>query len=230
MRMAFAALVLVIYQGLFIDVIARSLYATGSKSIGIATRQPLQSLPTCISIHHFLHPALPFYTLPSARAPRNTASLYCPSSDCNPYAPDCNLPPSQAKAQPHLPVPQASSFSSSSQHHLPPYTHLSTRAPQNTANPHCQAATAISTHQIVTYPHFRRKHSPKCQFHKQVHTHVGHYEGPGPRVPEKKLHSLFLQFPSTRFTALYSLSKPDEPWEGRNASLVCNNMPYLPFL
>ena len=76
MRMAFATLVLVIYQGLFIDVIARSLYATGSKSIGIATRQPLQSLPTCISIHHFLHPALPFYTLPSARAPRNTASLY----------------------------------------------------------------------------------------------------------------------------------------------------------
>ena len=81
MRMAFATLVLVIYQGLFIDVIARSLYATGSKSIGIATRQPLQSLPTCISIHHFLHPALPFYTLPSARAPRNTASLYCPSSE-----------------------------------------------------------------------------------------------------------------------------------------------------
>ena len=37
MRMAFATLVLVIYQGLFIDVIARSLYATGSKSIGIAT-------------------------------------------------------------------------------------------------------------------------------------------------------------------------------------------------
>ena len=74
MRMAFATLVLVIYQGLFIDVIARSLCATGSKSIGIATRQPLQSLPTCISIHHFLHPALPFYTLPSARAPRNTAS------------------------------------------------------------------------------------------------------------------------------------------------------------
>ena len=58
------------------------------------------------------------------------------------------------------------------------------------------------------------------------------YEGPGPTrvVPEKKLHSLFSQFPSTRFTALYSLSKPDEPWEGRNASLVCNNMPYLPFL
>ena len=28
----------------------------------------------------------------------------------------------------------------------------------------------------------------------------------------------------------YSLSKPDEPWEGRSASLVCNNMPYLPFL
>ena len=43
MRMAFATLVLVIYQGLFIDVIARSLYATGSKSIGIATRQPLES-------------------------------------------------------------------------------------------------------------------------------------------------------------------------------------------
>ena len=134
MRMAFATLVLVIYQGLFIDVIARSLCATGSKSIGIATRQPLQPLPTCISIHHFLHPALPFYTLPSARAPRNTVYLYCPSSDCNPYASDCNLLPSQAKAQPHPPVPQASSFSSSSQHHLPPYTHLSTRAPQK----HCQ--------------------------------------------------------------------------------------------
>ena len=59
------------------------------------------------------------------------------------------------------------------------------------------------------------------------------YEGPGPTrvVPEKKLHSLFSQFPSTRSTALYSPSKPgDEPWEGRNASLVCNNMPYLPFL
>ena len=149
-RMAFATLVLVIYQGLFIDVITRSLYATGLKSIGIAT-QPLQSLPTCISIHHFLHPALPFYTLPSARAPRNTASLYCPSSDCNPYAPDCNLPPSQAKAQPHLPVPQASSFSSSSQHHLPPYTHLSTRAPQTLPTSTVQAATAISTHQIATY-------------------------------------------------------------------------------
>ena len=101
-------------------------------------------LPTCISIHHFLHPALPFYTLPSARAPRNTVSLYCPSSDCNPYASDCNLLPSQAK------------------------------------------------------------HRLTCQSHKQVHTHVGHYEGPGPRVPEKKLHSLFSQFPSTRslhFTA-----------------------------
>ena len=36
--MAFATLVLVIYQGLFIDVIARSLCATGSKSIGIATQ------------------------------------------------------------------------------------------------------------------------------------------------------------------------------------------------
>ena len=35
-RMAFATLVLVIYQGLFIDVITRSLYATGLKSIGIA--------------------------------------------------------------------------------------------------------------------------------------------------------------------------------------------------
>ena len=80
-RMALATLVLVIYQGLFIDVITRSLYATGLKSIGIAT-QPLQSLPTCISLRHFLHPALPFYTLPSARAPRNTVSLYCPSSDC----------------------------------------------------------------------------------------------------------------------------------------------------
>ena len=196
MRMAFATLVLVIYQGLFIDVIARSLYATGSKSIGIATRQPLQSLPTCISIHHFLHPALPFYTLPSARAPRNTASLYCPSSDCNPYAPDCNLPPSQAKAQPHRPVPQASSISSSSQHHLPPYTHLSTRAPQTLPTSTVQAATAISTHLIATYLHFRRKHSPKCQFHKQVHTHVGHYEGPGPRVPEKK---------ATRF--IFTISK-----------------------
>ena len=62
-RMALATLVLVIYQGLFIDVITRSLYATGLKSIGIAT-QPLQSLPTCISLRHFLHPALPFYTLP----------------------------------------------------------------------------------------------------------------------------------------------------------------------
>ena len=109
MRMAFATLVLVIYQGFFIDVITRSLYATGLKSIGIAT-QPLQSLPTCISLRHFLHPALPFYTLPSARAPRNTVSLYCPSSDCNPYASDCNLLPSQAKAPPHLPVPQASSY------------------------------------------------------------------------------------------------------------------------
>ena len=57
---------------------------------------------------------------------KNTANLHCPSSDCNLYASDCNL------------------------------------------------------------PHFRRKHSPKCQFHKQVHTHAGHYEGPGPRVPEKK--------------------------------------------
>ena len=98
MRMAFATLVLVIYQGIFIDVITRSLYATGLKSIGIAT-QPLQSLPTCISLRHFLHPALPFYTLPSARAPRNTVSLYCPSSDCNPYASDCNRPyrpPNQA--------------------------------------------------------------------------------------------------------------------------------------
>jgi hypothetical protein len=66
MCMAFATLVLVIYQGLFIDVIARLLCATGMKSIGIAT-QPLQSLPTCISLRHFLHPALPFYTLPSAR-------------------------------------------------------------------------------------------------------------------------------------------------------------------
>ena len=54
MRMAFATLVLVIYQGLFIDVIARSLYATGLKSIGIATRQPLQSLPTCILLE--MHP------------------------------------------------------------------------------------------------------------------------------------------------------------------------------
>ena len=90
--MALATLVLVIYQGLFIDVITRSLYATGLKSIGIAT-QPLQSLPTCISLRHFLHPALPFYTLPSARAPQNTASLYCPSSDCSPYAPDCNRAP-----------------------------------------------------------------------------------------------------------------------------------------
>ena len=74
MRMAFATLVLVIYQGLFIDVITRSLYATGLKSIGIAT-QPLQSLPTCISLRHFLHPALPFYTIPSARAPRNAVYL-----------------------------------------------------------------------------------------------------------------------------------------------------------
>ena len=50
MRMAFATLVLVIYyQGLFIDVITRSLYATGLKSIGIAT-QPLQSLPAW-SVH-----------------------------------------------------------------------------------------------------------------------------------------------------------------------------------
>ena len=72
-----------------------------------------------------------------------------------------------------------------------------------------------------------------------------YYEGPGPRVPKKKAattkapspesprkkpHSLFSQCPSTRFTALYSLSKPDEPWEGRSASLVCNNMPYLPLL
>ena len=54
------------------------------------------------------------------------------------------------------------------------------------------------------------------------------FSGKSPR--EKKPHSLFSQFPSTRFAALYSLSKPDEPWEGRNASLVCNNMPYLPFL
>ena len=65
-RMAFATLVLVIYQGLFIDVITRSLYATGLKSIGIAT-QPLQSLPTCISLRHFLHPALPFILYPSER-------------------------------------------------------------------------------------------------------------------------------------------------------------------
>ena len=47
-------------------------------------------------------------------------------------------------------------------------------------------AAPLPTGCIATYLHFRRKHSPKCQFHKQVHTHAGHYEGPGPRVPEKK--------------------------------------------
>ena len=55
MRMAFATLVLVIYQGLFIDVIARSLYATGSKSIGIATRQPLLS-----TVSTYVHLDTPF--------------------------------------------------------------------------------------------------------------------------------------------------------------------------
>jgi len=229
MRMAFATLVLVIYQGLFIDVIARSLCATGSKSIGIATRQPLQSLPTCISIHHFLHPALPFYTLPSARAPRNTASLYCPSSDCSPYAPDCNPPPSQAKAQPHRPVPQASSISSSSQHHLPPYTHLSTTAPQK----HCQPPLSKQRLQSLRIrlqptPISGESTAPNASSTSKFTHMSATTKAPGLESPRKKLHSLFSQFPSKRFTALYSLSKPDEPWEGRNASLVCNNMPYLP--
>ena len=90
----------------------------------------------------------------------------------------------------------------------------------------------LAAHQIATNLHFRRKHSPKCQFHtSKGFTHMSATtKAPGLESPRKKLHSLFSQFPSKRFTALYSLSKPDEPWEGRNASLVCNNMPYLPFL
>ena len=162
--------------------------------------------------------------------PRNTVSLCCPSSDCNPYASDCNLLPSQAKAQPHSPVPQASSFSSSSQHHLPPYTHLSTRAPQTLPTSTVQAATAISTHQIATYSISGESTAPNASSTSKFTHMPATTKAPGLESPRKKPHSLFSQFPSTRFTALYSLSKPDEPWEGRNASLVCNNMPYLPFL
>ena len=181
-----------------LDVIARPLCAI----YGIEVHRYRNTAST--SLHHFLHPALPFYTLPSARAPQNTASLCCPSSDCNPYAPDCNLPPSQAKAQPHRPVPQASPISSSSQHHLPPYTHLST---SQSSTKHCQPPLSkqrLQSLRIRLQPTSISGEStaPNASSTSKFTHMSATTKAPGLEPPRKKLHSLFYQFPSKRFTAL----------------------------
>jgi hypothetical protein len=210
MRMAFATLVLVIYQGLFIDVIARLLYATryGNNEVHRYrnTEHSLYSLYlrasryaiSCTLHYHFTPFRAPELqeTLSARRTVRAaTAVLTRPiaiySHPRRKHSPTCQF----------LKQVRFSLVHSIICHPTPT---CALELHKNTAYLRCPSGDCNLCASDCNLPHFRRKQSPKCQSHKQVHTHVGQYEGPGPRAPErKKLRSLFSRFPSTRFHSLH---------------------------